>query len=235
MNTNKEKSGILRIFILVISLIVIAFSSTYAYYTAVITGEDTVQKTSLSAANLDLTSDLDTVSSISNSNIRLINASDIETQAEKVTFTVTNSSNSTVSAKYNIYLTNITLSKNLYSEYFKWELLKMNGDEEVSIAKGDFSSATEKTEETTTETTDTDDTANTTDTTETTEVAYNAKTKVEDIKLTTTELEIEPDTTDTLIFRIWLENDPDVNQINLSEGSFAGRLSLEAVPYKTSD
>jgi hypothetical protein len=216
-NKKKKKSGIAKISILVVSLIVIAFSVTYAFYTTVIEGSENVENTSISAAKFELTSNLDSVSSINNGSVRLINADDIKTQAEKVKFTVTNSSNSTVNAKYNIYLTNITLSKNLYSKYFKWELIKMNGDEEVSIANGDFSNATEKTEEAT------DDTV---------EVAYNAKTKVEDIKLTTTELEIEPNTTDTLIFRIWLENDPEVNQINLTEGSFAGKLYLEASPYK---
>jgi hypothetical protein len=205
-----KKNNTLKIVVLILALLVIVISVSFSYYTARISGE--ASKTAVTAATLDLTTDLETVNVINNTNIRLIEASDKEKKAETVTFNVTNPSTSTVSAKYFIYLKEINLSKNLYSSYFKWELLK-NGS---VIASGTFANANRTS-------TASDGEAN------------NVLTTADDIELNTDAITIDPDNKDEIVFRIWLENDTTVNQINLTEGSFSGKLYLEAVPVRTGD
>jgi hypothetical protein len=207
MNTKSNKSGILKVLVLVVSLVVLAFSATYAYYTTSITGDSS--ETVLKSGKLEITTNLESVSAINNSNIILINASEKEEKADSVTFYISNPSTSTIDAKYYVYLTDINLSKNLYSEYFKWELLK--NDEVVN--SGTFKNASRKTEIS-------EDEEN------------NVLTTSEDIQLNSSALYISPNTTDTLVFRLWLENDDSKNQIELTEGSFSGKLYLEAVPSK---
>ena len=141
--------------------------------------------------------------------MRLINNSEKETKAEKVTFTVTSLEESTVDGEYYIYLKDILLSKNLYTSYLHWELVQ-NG---VVKASGDFSDVASKRTDT--------PTANEAD---------NVMTSISEIKLNETGLHLNKGTKDTLIFRMWLEDDSNVNQIDLTNGSFAGRLYLEAFP-----
>ena len=188
-----KKKNITKVLVLVVSLIVIGISGTYAYYTLAMTGEAT--KTTAKSGVFKIISSLDTANAVNNTKLKLIEPTEKEVKAEKVTFTVTSKDESTIDGQYFIYLKNITLSKNLYSKYLKWELLQ-NGEIKDS---GTFEDAVR-----------TDTVAN--------------------IKLNKEALQITKKTTDTLIFRMWLENDENVNQISLTEGSFAGRLFLEAFP-----
>lgn len=212
MNTEKEiKNHLIKTAIFVVAIVVLGVSTSYAYYTANISGKAEITDTP--AARLDVTSTLTTTTAINNSKLSLIDAANKSTQAEKVEFSVTNASTSTVNGKYFVYLTDIKLSKNLYSAYLKWELVRVTSTGESPIATGNFANAKRT------------DTAGTSE-------AENAVTTVEDITLNTTILQIAKNTTDQLIFRIWLENDESVNQINLTNGSFQGKLKIEASPVK---
>ncbi len=201
------KSNYAKGIILTVALIVIGVSVTYAYFTSKIAGE--AKDTSLQAGTLriDTNLDSDSINAINNLKLHLIESADIEKKAESVSFYVKNTAESNISAEYDIYLTDISLSKNLYSKYFKWELL--NGT--TSIGNGTFENVTR---------TDTpgDSESNTT------------LTNVERIKLNTNKITIAPDSTDNLIFRMWLENNNEINQIELTNGNFLGKLYLEAIP-----
>lgn len=204
----KNENNFSKVIILVVALIVLGISTTYAYFTAKITGEPTT--TILKAGNLKIESNLESVSAINNTKIRLIDASDKATSAEKVTFYVKSTSSSTVDAKYYIYLKDITLTKNLYSNYFKWELLR-NG---VVINSGSFDNATRTSAINSGE-------------------ANNVSTTAEDIALNSEAITLAKNTSDTIVFRVWLENDSAANQIELTNGSFSGKLYLEAVPVSS--
>lgn len=205
-----KKSNYTKIIVLVLALIVLGVAATYAYYTSSISG--TPSQTSLESGKLYFNTNLESVSAINNTKLHLINAVDKNTQAEKVTFTAENTSNSTVSAKYYVYLKNVKLSKNLYSEYFKWELVQ-NGTVRSS---GSFATASRSDAATTGE-------------------AENVITSANDIQLNTDALVIAPNTKDTVIFRMWLENSETENQIELTNGSFSGKLYLEAVPVSQNE
>lgn len=202
----KKKNSLAKVMILVVSLIVIGVSGTYAYYTLSMSDPST---TSAKSGVFKVESSLETTNAINNNKIRLINNIEKEIKAEKVIFTVTSKSESTIDGEYYIYLKDILLSKNLYTKYLHWELVKNN----VVEASGDFADAASKRTDT--------PVANEAD---------NVVTSISEMKLNETPLHLNKNSKDTLIFRLWLENDPNVNQIAITNGSFAGRLYLEAFP-----
>ncbi|WP_304819240.1 hypothetical protein [uncultured Clostridium sp.] len=210
MNTKKEmKSHIVKIGILVVSIVTIGISMTYAYYTAKISGNSNIDD--ISAAKFHITSTLADSTSISNMTMHLIDASEINIDADKVEFSVTNAETSTVSGQYFVYLIDATISKNLYSKYFKWQLVRQTTLGESIIDSGTFENIPRS------------------DTPVEGE-ALNALTTVEKISLNKVALEIPKGTTDNLIFRLWLENDPDTNQLELTNGTFQAKLKIEATP-----
>ncbi len=217
MDTNREiKNHIIKISVLVLAIVTLGVSLTYAYYTAKFSGSTEIPNTT--AAKFNITSTLQTAPAISNLKMSLIDADKIEEEADKIEFSVTNSEESTVSGKYFIHLINISLTKNLYSQYFKWQLVRKTDLGESEISNGTFENVTR-----------TDQASE--------DEASNALTTVEDITLNKVALEIPAGTTDELLFRIWLENDPEENQANeegidLTEGSFSGKLRIEATPKK---
>lgn len=212
MNAKKEmRNHVIKIGILIVAIITIGISVSYAYYTAVANEEVKVDK--VQAGRLDITSTLETSGAINNAKMSLINASDVKNDADKVEFTVTNANTSTVSGRYFIYLTNIEITKNLYNEDFKWELVRVTSSGESTIANGSFATAVRSSKP---------------DAGESDKVLTTA----ENISLNKVALEIPKATTDNLIFRLWLENDPVNNQLNLTEGSFKGRLRIEATAVK---
>lgn len=205
------KNQLIKISILVIAIVVLGVSLSYAYYSANKTGNGIIDERT--AAKLDLTTTLTNAPNISNMKLTLIEKENIKTDAEKVAFTVTNANTSTVNGKYFIYLTNIKLSKNLYSSYFKWQLVRVTSSGENIVASGNFANASEKRSDT-----------------PVAGESNNVITTLEDISLNSNVLTIAPNTTDSLVFRIWLENDPNVVQNELTSGSFEGKLKLEATP-----
>lgn len=219
MNEKKEiKNHIIKISVLVIAIVVLGVSLSYAYYSANKKGTSTIDETS--AARLDLSSSLTTAQAIDSRNLTLIESTAVKTDADKVSFTVTNASTSTVNGKYHVYLTDVHLTKNLYSKDFKWQLVRVTSSGESEIATGNFADSTKVVRicasEDTTCNTDAED--------------KRIMTDVKDITLNSTVLTIAPGTTDNLLFRIWLENDPDVNQVDLTEGTFQGKLKVEVTP-----
>lgn len=210
MDTNKEmKNHVLKIVILVLSIVTIGISMTYAFYTAKISGN--AQIDDINAAKFNVTSTLENASAISNSAMNLIDASEIATKSDKVEFSVTNDATSTVSGQYFVSLFNVRISKNLYSEYFKWQLVRKTSLGESIIDSGDFQNV---------ERVDTPISGE----------ADNVETTVKDFTLNNVALEIPAGTTDNLVFRMWLENDEVANQVDLTNGTFKGQLKVTASP-----
>ena len=208
MDAKKEmKNHIIKIGILVVSIVTIGISMTYAFYTAKISGNSNFDN--VKAAEFHITSTLADSTAISNMKMSLIDENEILKKADKVEFSVTNDSTSTVSGQYFVYLVNVNLTKNLYSKYFKWQLVRKTNLGESIIDSGDFENVIR------------------TDTPLEGESAT-AQTTVDKITLNKVALEIPKGTTDNLIFRLWLENDADINQVDLTNGSFSAKLKIEA-------
>lgn len=201
---SNQKSRHLKFIILLVSLLVIGVSTSYAFFRTTITGDTDTNK--VQAANLKIDTDLDAKEVINNNNLDLIDESQIDSKADSLNFSLTNNSESNISGSYNVYLREVKLSKNLYSNYFKWELLKSD----VKIASGDFSSASRS-----------DNAVEGEDS--------RVETSANDIKLLENPIDIAPGETHNLTFRIYLLND-NVNQIDLTEGTFSGKLNIQATP-----
>ena len=193
--------------VFVTSLVVLAVSVSYSFFSIKVSGE--IQKdTPDGAADFLVTSTLNDSDIINAAELALIDGANYLTEAESVSFSVTNSVDSDVNAKYTIDIVEMTLSKNLASKYFKWAI-SVNGTVKAS---GDFADETIAPE-------------GTSDTT----LAENL-TK----HLITEEnaLSLNIGATDNLVFYMWLENDEAVDQLYLTNGTFKGKLSMSAVPSK---
>ncbi len=210
MEQKQKKSNYAKVIVLVISLVVLGVSASYAFFYTTIKGDTST--TTIQAGKLTIETNLDSKNAISNEHLNFIKETEKESKADKISFTVSNKSDSNVSGKYNVFLKEINLTKNLYSSYFKWELLRGR----TVIGSGNFSDATRSDAEISGEDERVSTTAN-------------------DIKLTTDEIILNPNMTDTLTFRMYLVNDDAVNQISLTEGSFTGKLFIQAVPISNNN
>lgn len=192
----------------VLLIVVAGITISYAYYTLNMRGSTTTDTNQ--AANLNITTTLTGATAINTSNLVLIDGTDLS-KAEKVSFSVTNNTDSTVDAKYTINLIDMSLTQNLFSKYFKWALV-INGDTTNKIV-GDFQDETGVIQEGETSTT-----------------SQTVATK----NLITEEnaLPLAIGATDTIDFYIWLQDDDNVNQIYLTSGTFSSKLSLNAFPSK---
>ncbi len=206
MNPNQNKRHIKKVIVLTISLIVLAFSATYAYFTSSFNEPTT---TTATAGIFNVESTLEVVNSIKNKRMILIDQEEVEEKADYLEFTVTNKEDSTVDGKFDLFLRDMKITRNLKVSDFKWELLK----EGTKISEGTFENAKENGEK-----------EKITDGVDRTQV------DLEGIKITTSPIELPKNTTVTLKFRLYILNDKERNQIDLTEGSFEGRLYLEAVP-----
>ncbi len=201
-----NKKLFISIIVLVSSLVIITMSLSYAYFS--INFKGTAEVTNDAAAKFSVTSTLTSANVISADKMNLIEAKDVDTAAKKITFDVQNQSTSTVSAKYTLKIVEGSITKNLCSQYFKWKLVK--GTEQ--IASGDFSKAV----------------PNVTEGTTATDVASFTMEIISDAAARTLAKGVKED----LTFYVWLENNANVNQAYLTNGSFSGKLSLEAYPTK---
>ena len=201
-----------KVLLLVVSLVVLAFSATYAYYRASFNPNTTTASTGI----FNVTSSLNAAdsNSIHNENMELINTEEVAKRADSLTFTVTSTADTTVDGKFEVYLKGMEMAEKLKSEYFKWELLQKDDSGDLNpVSSGDFSDVTlgEMVS-------DIDDT-------------HPRKiVKVNDLKLTTDAVSLPAKQTVTLVLRMYLLNDLNENQIELTECSFKGHLYLEAVP-----
>lgn len=200
------KKQLVMVGLLVLAIVVIGVSGAYAFYVNNPTGNADVDK---KAAKFEMETTLNSSSAINVTSMVLIDSADVASKSTKFNFTVTNKSISTVDGLYQIILTDISLTKNLYSQYFKWELLGDN----VSLATGNFSTATR---------------------TSAPEVDEDARivTTAANITLNTTAFQLAPGVSKNLELRVWLENDSSVNQIDLTSGNFSGKLAVEGTPTK---
>lgn len=138
MNTFKTRNLVLYLSIAVL-LISVGFSVSYAYLYATVTGNDDVNDMVIRAGNVEVNFNTTSYINSSSGKILLIPDADRATKALKSTFTVNVVGTSTLDARYDIYLTDFTISSNLKNGDLKYELLK-NG---VTVGQiSDFSTAT---------------------------------------------------------------------------------------------
>ena len=253
-NQNKEIKKYLVISILfVVSLAMIGLSLSYAYFTLNFKNPEGEDKTipPNTAANLNVTSTVDDAEAINTKDLALIDEDEISTAAQHVHFTVTNNEDSTIAASYTINIVDMQISKNLLSQYFKWKVVVTHGDttaeSKTTEYTGDF-----KDEECSTSTDGVkqsedgkgechyvlkDAVGEYTPTDAETMLYINQKYVPKtgsDVTKSILELAqidgLDINKTDDVDFYIWLQNDPDFDQIYLTNGLFSGKLSITAVP-----
>lgn len=196
--------------ILVVSLVVLGISFSYAYFVLRFTGTADMQNNT--AAILNVSSTLTSATAINATRMDLIAADDVDTQAKTVSFSVTNENTSNVNAKYIIKLVDFDVTKNLSSQFFKWKLVVNPGTSGEKTLTGNFLDLSIATE-------GTSDTAKLTGLSKVLVTEENA-------------LPLAVGASDNLVFYIWLENSDTIDQQYLTNGSFSGKLSLEAFPSK---
>ena len=207
----KKKSFVkntVLISVLVVSIIVIGISLSFAYFTVSIQGSSDTGNNQ--AAILNVTTTLTTADAINATSLAIIDGSEYLTKAESIEFTVTNNTDSNVNALYTINMTDITISKNMLSQYFKWALV-INSDTGNAITGSfqDLSLADEGNSDTST-------------------VTIGSKVLIADENARSLSI----GATDTITLYLWLENDDNVDQLYLTNGTFSGKLSLNATPVK---
>ena len=207
----KKKSFVkntVLIYVLVVSIIVIGISLSFAYFTMSIQGSSDTGNNQ--AAILNVTTTLTTADAINATSLAIIDGSEYLTKAESIEFTVTNNTDSNVNALYTINMTDITISKNMLSQYFKWALV-INSDTGNAITGSfqDLSLADEGNTDTST-------------------VTIGSKVLIADENARSLSI----GATDTITLYLWLENDDNVDQLYLTNGTFSGKLSLNATPVK---
>lgn len=210
ISKNGYAKNIMFISVFVISIIVIGISVSYSFYSALIKGGSDI--TGSTAAKMDVTTTLNTTAAINAAKLSMIDAGEYLTKAEKVRFSVTNGTTSNVKAKYTVQLVDMSLSKNLASKYFKWTLIVNAGTSTEKSFTGNFADTTIAPE----------------GTSDTTVVNNLSKTLITDENAITLDI----GATDNIDFYIWLENDPVLDQLYLTNGNFTGKLNLNATPTK---
>lgn len=198
---NTKKRIMLGSLIIVVSIIIIGISLSYAYFV------NTVQEVNPEnqGANItsgELTMNFSTSQYINAANAGLVNDANVLTDANYTAFSITLPSDASASsANYSIYLTEIKMTQNFKSGYVKWALYNA---ENISIASGTFNDAVLAS-------------ADNGDGT------YNAENIVIEDALTIN----KGDTTSYRLY-IWLSNDPSVNQIDLLNGSLSAKVGFRA-------
>lgn len=198
---NSKKRVILGSLIIVVSIVIIGLSLSYAYYVNTIreTNADN-QGASLTSGNLSM--DFTTSQNIKATSASLINDADIlsEENNNYTAFSISFAEDNTVSeATYNIYLTDISMTENFKSSYVKWALYRANN---TLVTQGDFSNVTLN---------------------GTGSGTHNAS----DITLASESITSVEGTKSYKLY-IWLSNDPDYNQISLLNGSLSAKVGFRA-------
>lgn len=140
VENNAKKRLILASLIIVMSIIIIGLSLSYAYYlNQVVEVNPENQKASITSG--ELTMNFATERVINAISAGLVSDADILTEADYTQFSVTLPSTAKVdSATYTLYLTELTITDNLKSNYVKWALYDGNGTSEIT--NGTFLNAT---------------------------------------------------------------------------------------------
>lgn len=200
---NTKKRIILGSLIIVMSIVIIGLSISYAYYLNTIeeVNPDN-QGTNITSGKLSM--NFATSQYIKATAAGLINDADVLDPGNNnyTQFSVSFADdNSVSSATYNLYLTEIKMTQNFKNKDVKWALYNSLNDQ---VANGNFSTATLSS------------TANGDGT-------YNAN----DIALANN-ITITPGTTNSYKLYIWLSNDDQTNQIDLLNGSLSAKVGFRA-------
>ena len=137
---NSKKRIMLGALIIVVSIIIIGASLSYAYYLNTVEEINPGnQGTNLTSG--ELTMNLETTQTINVNNASLIDESNVTTDADYTAFSITlPESAHAASATYSLYLTELTISDNLKDSNVKWALY--DGAGTSVIVSGDFTNAT---------------------------------------------------------------------------------------------
>lgn len=200
---NTKKRIILGSLIIVMSIVIIGLSISYAYYLNTIEEVNPEnQGTNITSGKLSM--NFATSQYINATAAGLINDEDVldPSNSNYTEFSVSFADdNSVSSATYNLYLTEISMTQNFKNEDVKWALYNSSNSQ---IASGNFSTA------------NLSSTANGDGT-------YNA----DDITLASS-VTITPGTTNSYKLYIWLSNDSQTNQIDLLNGSLSAKVGFRA-------
>lgn len=185
---NDLKKHLVLYISIVVVLICIVFTASYAYFIANIRNNG--KETNVVAGAIDL--DFTTSNYINLESMNLIEAEDVDSKAPHTDFKVKHKATSNVDLKYQLYLTDVKISDNFKSKYLKWQLLK----EGKELYSGDFQNTISD----------------------------------QDMLLTTNpqDLTVSQTNGDSYVLRIWLENDPNVNQIDLTNGELTAKVKVVA-------
>ena len=200
---NTKKRIILGSLIIVMSIVIIGLSISYAYYLNTIEEVNPGnQGTNITSGKLSM--NFTTSQYINATAAGLINDKDVldPSNSNYTKFSVSFADdNSVSSATYNLYLTEISMTKNFKNEDVKWALYNSSNSQ---IASGNFSAA------------NLSSTANGDGT-------YNA----DNITLKN-DITISPGTTNSYKLYIWLSNDDQTNQIDLLNGTLNAKVGFRA-------
>lgn len=175
---------------LIASISVMLFVLSLSYYYINWSVDDKENKQAIINTG-ELATDFITTQYIDNQSVGLITPQEVAQKAEYTAFNVSHADSSTASANYNIFLTQITLSENLLSPYFKWSLLLNNQE----IAQGSFAD-------------------------------YDQSGR---LQLNSQKLKLPVGQKDNWVLRVWLENDPLIDQNELLNGSFKAKVTIDVV------
>lgn len=203
-----NKRNILAASILVLALVIIGISASYAFFVNYVK-EVNPENQGVIIRSGDLTLNFATVNDkyINATAAKLINDADVTNASNNdyTSFSVTLPSDAKVAkASYDLFLTDIKMSNNFKSEYLKWALY--SGDAEV--AKGDFAGVTLS------ETADSDGYYTASNIT--------LKNGIEITKGTT-------GTTASYKLYIWLSNDSTVQQNDLLNGKLSAKVGFRGI------
>ncbi len=132
MDENKINTKMI-IMVALVTVVVLAIGTTYAYFTANVQGNDDANPVKVTTGKLII--DFTSSAYISNTNGQLLTSENYKNNADKNTFTVKHNSNSTAAATYSLQLSDISITDNFKTKDFKWELEK-DGSQ---VSSGDFS------------------------------------------------------------------------------------------------
>ena len=200
---NTKKRIILGSLIIVMSIVIIGLSISYAYYLNTIEEVNPEnQGTNITSGKLSM--NFATSQYINATAAGLIDDEDVLDPSNNnfTKFSVSFAEDNSVdSATYNLYLTEISMTQNFKNEDVKWALYNSS---DVQVANGNFSTATLSS------------TANDDGT-------YNA----DNITLKN-DITISPGTTNSYKLYIWLSNDDQTNQIDLLNGTLNAKVGFRA-------
>ena len=199
---NTKKRIILSSLIIVVSVIIIGVSISYAYYLNTVEEVNPANQIVNFGSSGELVMNLTTEQLIEANAADLINDADILSSNDYTAFRITLPSDAVAaSANYNLYLTDIKMTNNFKSGYVKWALYSSANEQ---LATGTFNDVTLSSS------------ANSDGT-------YNA----ENITILNN-LNINRGDTISYKLYIWLSNDPNYNQIELLNGSLSAKVGFRA-------